>query len=778
MTGNLFPARLRVSHQEKRRNPSFRRNGKLQACEPCRKGKLRCDHMLPTCGRCARRNKPEQCVYHPAPLTKRTTIPTPQCTSSDQSSPELNSFSTLFHTGSERSSNRTPSDFELDSARRNGVFGSLPALVQSVECNSVSIPRAVLNQYDEFVPRFSRASSLPAQSWSQSQQSTERRPLPDDQIRADALDFDSRSAFINHNAILAENELSIGIQPPSADSTPMSKVSQSHIDSGAAVLTLLKDLPTIQKYIDKWFSFAGGVVVIEPMVKIYTSGLWSTWQKTLESQRPADLRLMSEKIWENTLRPVSPLLHRHTTPREFCANVTGRFLRWEVVGILVTLVSLVAQSLKDGDPVFCSHDEPPVDRAALARRMCNASEMCVNFCDDFGVLNDLYLWLLYENSVAYCSMRTRGSYENARKLSGLATALLCCNLHQEIKVDDHTPFFIAEFRKRLFICAYENDKHFATFAGRPPKLTRHYCRLQIPLDLTDAQTMAEGLDLENAVDGEGWNQRGTVQRCTFARLSATNALITEEILEVSLGYSPRDEIIHRAAEIETKTNKCWEELPDFLRIDIDNPWSMNRSPLELLFLVQIRLGHLDHHFLLQRTLIKKVGSGSANPNITLLSVCSEIFKLVVLMVDNKDHFRDFQVDFVSILATHGIPTAAVLAVELLHQEQNPSSASAIGYPLHRSDTIQSLAVFVSCLGTIRTEANGFHSCDRGRKFLKRILDMILGPGPAASRSSPPNVEGMIDPTLGAPLLQAGSDGDFVRWLESMEWDQDSLVNFN
>jgi hypothetical protein len=172
------------------------------------------------------------------------------------------------------------------------------------------------------------------------------------------------------------------------------------------------------------------------MVKIYLDELCSTWHKTLESQKPVDLRLMSEKIWENTLRPVSRFLNRHTTPREFCANVTGAFLRWEVVGIIVTLVSLVAQSLKgqsflhtktplplefiisgtnilsDGDPIFCSHDDAPIDRAALALKMHNASEMCVQFCDDFGVLNDLYLWLLYENAIAYCSMRSKGSELN------------------------------------------------------------------------------------------------------------------------------------------------------------------------------------------------------------------------------------------------------------------------------------------------------------------------------------------------------------------------------
>jgi hypothetical protein len=371
-------------------------------------------------------------------------------------------------------------------------------------------------------------------------------------------------------------------------------------------------------------------------------------------------------------------------------------------------------------------------------------------------------------------------YENSRKSASLANALLSCNLHQEIKVDDHTPFFMAELRKRLFICAYDNDKYTAAFSGRPPKLTRHYCRLQIPLDLTDAQTMSDGHELEDAVDDldqEGWNQQGKVQRSTFARLSATNALITEEILEISLGNLSQHTIVQRAEEIELRTNMCWNELPDFLRIDTNDPWGSQRSPLELLFLAFIRLNHLDHHFMLQRTLSKKVNTEATTPNANLLSVCSDIFNFVVLLVDNKDHFRDFQVDFVQILTKHGIPAAAVLAVELLHQERYPGSASALAYPLHRSETIQRLSVFVSCLGTVRPDASGHQSCNRGRNFLKKILDTILGPGPAAIQS-PRMAESIDDPMFGAPLLQPGSDGGFVKWLEGMEWDQDSWINFN
>lgn len=63
----------------------------------------------------------------------------------------------------------------------------------------------------------------------------------------------------------------------------------------------------------------------------------------------------------------------------------------------------------DGDAIFCPLDAPPIDQSALALKMLNASEMCVSFCDDFGVLNDVYLLMLYENSVAYYTMRTRAS---------------------------------------------------------------------------------------------------------------------------------------------------------------------------------------------------------------------------------------------------------------------------------------------------------------------------------------------------------------------------------
>ncbi|KAK3180682.1 hypothetical protein K4F52_008032 [Lecanicillium sp. MT-2017a] len=61
-------------------NATRRRNGALASCEPCRKGKTRCDHQKPKCGTCQRRGLEDKCWYHSAPLTKprvRSTQATP-----------------------------------------------------------------------------------------------------------------------------------------------------------------------------------------------------------------------------------------------------------------------------------------------------------------------------------------------------------------------------------------------------------------------------------------------------------------------------------------------------------------------------------------------------------------------------------------------------------------------------------------------------------------------------------------------------------------------------
>jgi hypothetical protein len=186
-----------------------------------------------TGARCAKRNKPDQCVYHPAPLTKATTPRTP-C--SDDSSPAINSFSILYSPAL----NKGATDISF---RRDLKHARHIEAVQSASYVPTQLQAALLDStanlpYSPYTP-----DSQPI-----SQQA--RMPSPQHQP-GDACSFDIEDGFINHSAVLAEHEFSIGIQPLGCDSTCRSEVSQSHIDKGVAVLTVLKNFPVIQKYIDK-----------------------------------------------------------------------------------------------------------------------------------------------------------------------------------------------------------------------------------------------------------------------------------------------------------------------------------------------------------------------------------------------------------------------------------------------------------------------------------------------------------------------------------------------
>jgi hypothetical protein len=171
--------------------------------------------MMPTCGRCAKRGKPDQCVYHPAPLTK---ISNQREALSDGSSPRVNTFSTAYQSPSIRES-----------------------VYESVQPDA---KRVKLTKAHEPLQSFSNLSAQPELHQQQSLEELSN-PLPGPAA------FDDSAGFISQSAVLAENELSIGIQPPSGATVTVATISEVHIDRGAVVLTLLKDLPAMIKYIDK-----------------------------------------------------------------------------------------------------------------------------------------------------------------------------------------------------------------------------------------------------------------------------------------------------------------------------------------------------------------------------------------------------------------------------------------------------------------------------------------------------------------------------------------------
>lgn len=120
------------------------------------------------------------------------------------------------------------------------------------------------------------------------------------------------------------------------------------------------------------------------------------------------------------------------------------------------------------------------------------------------------------------------------------------------------------------------------------------------------------------------------------------------------------------------------------------------------------------------------------------------------------------------MAVHGLPSAGVLSIELLKQEQSRMYTPDI---LPRSETIQDLSVFISSLAAVGPGEGNFAICNQGRRALKKVLDQILSP----SQAPPP---GSTDSTVfdDMPLyFPTGNDAEFLQWLENVEWDKPNYL---
>jgi hypothetical protein len=483
---------------------------------------------------------------------------------------------------------------------------------------------------------------------------------------------------------------------------------------------------------------------------------------------------------------------------------TASNIRWEVIGIAAAICGSCANCLASTDPIFKEHN---VDRSTLPTQMSYISQACLSFSRECEALDDMFIWLVAENAILTSSIKGEDSYLSYHEAGELVTAVISMGFHQEIKTNDRVPFFLAELRKKVRSTAYTFEISGATFLGRPPRISHRYTILEPPLDISDSQLVLERQDIDPilaTLDKNGFNSTGQIHRATWLRAWLPFAARREDILDLSIGHYTRDEILLRAEMIEQKSEENWAMLPEYFRSVRYDGIPRTGKPINILYRGILRMGSWANDLLLQRVLIRKAGASSEK----LIHTARTVFKDVLEITQRQDMVSCFQLDMTSVLVVHGLRTSAILAVELLKQEQLPV------YPkeplLPRSQTIRDLSVFAARLGAVYPSDGMYSMCEQGQKIITRILDKILAPPNAAEQQIQPNyhpnppqgyqpglgemdidvmgnettqiggsfIPGPLatcDMNFGAqdPIMVHDNDFTFMQWLENMDWEKPS-----
>lgn len=166
-------------------------------------------------------------------------------------------------------------------------------------------------------------------------------------------------------------------------------VDSKRINLGAQVLALLENLPFYREVITARFEVWAGWTVgwkVTNMVMTVVEDMWNSYEKE-EIDRIPRAVLMSRRLFETHTRPFE--ITSSTTWEEFQTASSGR---WETIGLLFTLAGVATDLVSHDHPLFTGPDA--MDANTLANTASAVGDICLQFCDSSGIINDIVSWVL------------------------------------------------------------------------------------------------------------------------------------------------------------------------------------------------------------------------------------------------------------------------------------------------------------------------------------------------------------------------------------------------
>ncbi|GIJ90576.1 hypothetical protein Asppvi_009535 [Aspergillus pseudoviridinutans] len=542
--------------------------------------------------------------------------------------------------------------------------------------------------------------------------------------------------------------------------------SQKQIQLGARLLlTLFENLLLYETVADnRSDNSPEGCVVGQRLVRMIFTAIKDSY-RILASTQDA-----KERYYENLLGWSQKLFDERsqlievgpsTTPEEYLRCVSNR---WEGIGLVFSVVGQGAMLERDWKSVSQLADAVPADQRSLGVLAATASDACLQFCEDSGVVHDPLGWLLYQHTCLLTLVYGDNGkdYRPWRKLAELSTVVFTLGLHQSRR-KTRMPFFLGELCKRLMAGAYIMDKQLATSLGRPPQINWRYSDVQLSLDLRYDEILADPATRDaaiNRVDANGWNSQGVIQPAQLMRVALLVSSIREQILELSLSRCV-DDLARKTKQVSENSRRTWDGLPSFLRW---RPGSANLDDSGSL-LIPLYLDFVYNDFLLCRLLVRR----SQNESDSLINVSQNILGTVLELMGREiaSGSGTYNIGWNCLTtkqaSSFGIPAARVLAIDLLCQSEGSRPRAST---LQRPESIQNLSVFASYLQyVVRPHEGNYDICQRARRILGRILNQVLSTSPLPLPSGLPANAVAADWLNGESILL--DDGtDLLEWIES------------
>ncbi|KAF2873751.1 hypothetical protein BDV95DRAFT_567686 [Massariosphaeria phaeospora] len=697
---------------------SNRRNGKPASCEPCRLNKTRCDHTYPKCDRCRQRGIEERCVYHPAPLTRsREGIISAQQT--------------------EPSSVPRP----LKRKRTINQTVDLEALGEAF------LPISASQEADEFADAVTADAYRPGYLGPTSYAAN----LPKDD---ESVPPRGRDASISSQTS----------DPELAHQYTVSKAMR--IQMATDILKSLRYHTIIQDLVRLHCEASQVGVIPMPLEFEAVKALKPTIDEyRLETSMPAP-ELVS-KVLGNTSRPLDISLS--TQPSEFYRTCTGNNLRFEMIGFIL---ATAGRSLLFGPTsFFFKHPQFFDKKSQLVDELLRSSTICVLLCSVISPVNDIMIWMFYENLMLTSMMCGYSGPPTWRRLGELSSQIYALGLHKESNASSSLPLFILESRRKVFHSAFYQDKAISTFLGRPVRLSKRHTDVRMPLDVSDEELIGdpEALDLViQNLDPNGWDTKGRYLRASWIRMRFISVQYREEILDFAL--AKLDQCVERQLlDISRRIHTSWDSIPRHLHYR-SGCWSANLSFSVGVMLVSVYLSHWYNEFMIQKLLLDPAALA---PNAALLRVSMDLLSTCLTLGSVRDRTYDIQRDFIHTILLYGIPSGSVLATALQEQHR---TGQQFPVSISRAEIIRMLSVLISYLeAAAHLDAGGrsgdgnYNLCRKAARTFTRVIDAILDPKPAAT---PPSADLNLDlDFLSAPGLEGFEGMDFAAggMYDGIDW---------